>query len=84
MLNVSEHRKRRRVEELGVEALVDDGHDGAHGVGAVADALEDRLLAHAPVQEVGLDEALRVLDLAAVARIVGGIAALGQPLEERM
>ena len=80
VLNVSEHRKRRRVEQLGVEALVDDGHDGAHGVGALADAIEDRMLAHAPVQQVGLDEALGVLDLAAVARKVGGVATHGQPL----
>ena len=32
MLNVGEDRKRRCVEELGVQALVDDRHDGAHGV----------------------------------------------------
>jgi len=81
VLNVSEHRKRRSVEELGVEAPVDDRHDGAHRVGAVADAVEDRLLAHAPVQQIGLDQALRVLDLAAVARVVHRIAALGQPLQ---
>ena len=39
------------------------------------------LLAHAPMQQEGLDQPLRVLDLAAVARVVHRVAALGQPLQ---
>ena len=81
VLNVGEDRKRRCVEELGVQALVDDRHDGAHGVVAPADAIEDRLLAHAPVQQVGLHQALRLPDLPAVAREIHLVAALGQPLQ---
>ena len=39
----------------------------AHRRAALADAVQDRLLAHAPVQQEGLDQPLRLLDLAAVA-----------------
>jgi len=78
---VGEDRKRRCVEKLGVEALVDDRHDRAHGVAAAADAFQDRLLAHAPVQQVGLHQAPRLLDLPAVSWEIDAVIAVDQLLQ---
>jgi len=81
VLNVSEDRQGRSVEELGVEAAVDDRHDRLRRVVALTNAVANGVLTHAAMQEVGLDQALRLLDLAAVAGKVGAIGALRQQLE---
>jgi len=78
---VSEHRKSRSVEELGVEAAIDDGHDRLDRGVTLTNAVENGVLAHAPMQEIGLDQALRLFDLATVARKVGALGALRQQLQ---
>jgi hypothetical protein len=75
VLNVSEDRKSSSVEELGVEAAVDDRHDRFGRVVALANAVENGVLTHAAVQEVGFDQALRLLHLTAVAWKIGAIGA---------
>jgi len=81
VLNVSEDRKSSSVEELGVEAAVDDRYDRLCRVVALTNAVENGVLAHAAMQEVGLDQALRLLDLATVARKVGALGARRQQPE---
>jgi len=81
VLNVSEHRKRRSVEKLGVEAAVNHRHDRLHRVVVLADAVEDGVLAHAAMQKIGLDQSLRLLDLAAMARKVAAFGALVEEFE---
>jgi len=78
---VSGHRKSRSVEELGVEAAVDHGHDRLDRGVTLANAVENGVLAHAAMQEVGFDQALRLLDLATVARKVDALGALRQQLQ---
>jgi len=47
----------------------------------LANAVENGVFAHAPMQEVGLDETLRFLDLAAVPGKVGAFGPLRQEFE---
>jgi hypothetical protein len=47
----------------------------------LANAVENGVLAHAPMQEVGLDETLRFFDLAAVPGKIGAFGPCGEEFE---
>jgi hypothetical protein len=66
VLNVSSNRERGSVHEARIKAAINDLNDLSDSGLAGADAIEDGLLTHAPMQHVGFDRALRLEQTAAV------------------
>jgi hypothetical protein len=81
MLDVGRNRERSSVHEARIEVAIDDGNNLRDSCLALTDAVEDRLLAHAAVKDVGLHEALGLQDAAAVARKICFVSTIEQLLE---
>ena len=81
VLNVRRNRKRGRVQEPRIKPAINDRNDLRDSRVALADALQDRLLAHAPVQHVGFDDALGLRQAPAVTREIHLVGAVEQSFE---